>query len=535
MQTPGGSSACGCVCLKPPPPEVMALRPRLRALRHARPPLRTLALAAALGVVMASGQAPFGLWWLTLAALVALVWQLSRSPGSGAAFWTGALAGLGYFAFALQWLIEPFMVQPERHAWMAPFALFLMSAVLALFWALASALAAWVAPGSRLRALVLVPALTGAEMLRGVVFTGFPWALLGHVWIDTPVVQLAAVVGAAGLTGFTLVLAALPFAGRGKPGQWVLALVSAVLLATVWHAGSLRLARPLPAPAHEGQVRLVQPNAPQHLKWRADMAEYFFARHLALTARTPAEGAPAPDLVIWSETAVPFLLEYPGAGLLRIADAAAGTPLVMGVQRLQDEHYYNSLALIGPDAVPQQVYDKHHLVPFGEYVPFADALLGPGYAGFASRQLSGYSRGPGPQLMDFGPLGRALPLICYEAVFPRHLRGTERPDWILQATNDAWFGRLTGPYQHLAQARLRAVEQGLPLVRSANTGISAVIGPRGEVLAALPLDVADALDAPLPAALPATPYARSGDAPWWLAVLAMLLAAALRRRGAIVH
>jgi apolipoprotein N-acyltransferase len=233
--------------------------------------------------------------------------------------------------------------------------------------------------------------------------------------------------------------------------------------------------------------------------------------------------------VIWPETAVPYLLdrnpEIPGI----LADYGRGATLAVGVQRLDGTRAFNSMAVIAPDAEVTAIYDKHHLVPFGEYIPFGDlAYRLFGISAFAAQMGNGYSPGPGPVILDLGPtIGRVLPLICYEAVFPQGLRNAPgRADWILQITNDAWFGTLTGPYQHLAQAQLRAIEQGLPLVRVANTGVSAVIDAKGRVQASIPLGQSAHLDAALPAALPPTAYARFGELPalLLLAGLASLLA-----------
>jgi len=200
---------------------------------------------------------------------------------------------------------------------------------------------------------------------------------------------------------------------------------------------------------------------------------------------------------------------------------------VLGIQRLEDEAFYNSLALVGQGAEVLQVYDKHHLVPFGEYMPLKPLFRRLNFSGLAARAEGGYSAGPGPQLVDLGAgLGRALPLICYEAVFPQDVNGyAERPDLLLQITNDAWFGEASGPYQHLAQARIRAIEQGLPLLRAANTGVSAVIDGAGRVLVSLPLGEAGHLDALLPPPLRVTPYSRTGDLP--ALALLLLLGAAL--------
>ena len=491
-------------------------------------PGRAEAVAAfGLGLVMATGQAPLGFWPLTLLGLSALILMLARAPSAGAAAWCGLFGGAGYFGLALSWLVEPFLIDVARHGWMAPFAVAFMAFGLALFWAAAAGLGHRMAGGRRWRALALAVTLAAAELARGYVLTGFPWALIGHVWIGTPVAQAAAYVGPSGLTLLTTLAAALPVA-LGPAGLGA----ALVMLAAVWGGGALRLARPDPAD-RPVMLRLVQPDAEQRDKWDPERARLFFDRQLGFTAAPPAPGAPRPDLVIWPETAVPYLLDQnPELGPI-IADAGGGATVALGIQRSEGMRGWNSLAVIAPDGAVTATYDKHHLVPFGEYIPFGDlASEWFGITAFAARDGNAYSAGPGPALIDLGgAAGRVLPLICYEAVFPQDLRGLpDRPGWLLQVTNDAWFGTLTGPYQHLAQARLRAIEQGLPLVRVANTGVSAVIDAKGRVLAEIPLGRAAFLDAALPGALPAPPYARWGEAPALLALAALALAVLSRGR-----
>lgn len=484
---------------------------------------RLVALYAGLGVVVATGQAPLGWWWLAIAALIGLfaALPLSGTPRAfGGRMW---LAGTGYFGAALFWIMEPFFIEPEIHGWMAPFALVLMAAGMALFWALAGLLAAWLVHG-RLRLVALAVLIVVLELLRGWVFTGFPWAMLGHALIGTPVMQLAAITGAGGLSLLVVLVGLLPVLGR----DWVMRGAGAGLavasLAVLWIWGGTQTALP---PDRDATVRLAQPNAPQDQKWREDNMFLFFNRLLDQTAM-PAE--PAPDLILWPETSVPFLLEHAGDALQFIADAAAlqgpDTLVGFGVQRLEDERFYNSLALLNVEAEVTHIYDKHHLVPFGEYIPLAEWLMGTPIGGLAGQALRGYSAGPGADVLDLGPLGLALPLICYESIFPRHLRTETRPDWVLQVTNDAWFGELTGPFQHLAQARLRAVEQGLPVLRVANTGVSAFIDARGGIIAELGLGETGFVDNAIPGALPPTFYARYGDWPI-IAVLALLLGGAV--------
>lgn len=466
---------------------------------------------------MALGQAPLEAWYLSLPALAGLLALVARQPGVRRAALVGWFGGAGHFGLALSWIVEPFFIDMARDGWMAPFAPVLMAFGLGLFWAAAGALAGW----SRWPVAAMVVGLGTAELARGYVLTGFPWALIGHVWIGSPVAQAAAWVGPSGLTLLTLGLAAGLLRWRSAP-------VALLALAAVWGLGLWQLRQPDPA-ATGVTVRLVQPNAGQAAKWDPDKARMFLDRLMAYSAAKPAV-----DLVIWPETALPYLLEQ-NPGLAEAIGAAAGVPVVVGLQRVEGPRAWNGLKVLGPDGGVLAAYDKHHLVPFGEYLPFGDALFDwLGISAFASQAGQGYSAGPGPQVLDLGPkLGRVLPLICYEAVFPQDLRGAGRADWLLQITNDAWFGTLTGPFQHAAQARLRAIEQGLPLVRVANTGITALFDARGRVVAALPFRTPAYLDVALPGPLPPTIYATWGEVPV-LVMLAGLGAGLIRRRGRVV-
>jgi apolipoprotein N-acyltransferase len=480
-----------------------------------RPGCPALGAAFGLGAVAATGQAPWGMWFLALPAFAAFFHLVMRT---GAGSWMGLFFGIGYFGLALSWIVEPFLVEPEVYGWMAPFALVLIAFGLGLFWAVAAGL------GQKGGPLGLAAAFTGAEMLRGVVLTGFPWALPGHIWVGTPVDQSAALIGANGLTLITLLAAALPVTA---PRLGTAA--AALLFGAATAFGLWRLDRPLTAAADAPVVRIVQPNAAQHLKWDPDEAQRFFDRSLALT-----RGELPADIAIWPETAMPYLLDRAPNALKSVGAAGGGALVILGAQRTDGGYLgWNSLAVIAPDGSILDTYDKHHLVPFGEYLPLGDLAYELfGLRAFAAQTGNSYSAGPGPMRIDIGPrFGSFAPLICYEAVFPGILnRVPGRSDWIVQITNDAWFGTLTGPYQHLAQARLRAIEQGLPLARAANTGISAMIDARGRVVDALPLGVAGTLDLPLPPPLPPTPYHRWGEWPVLLLLAALALAALMRKR-----
>ncbi|MCV2882189.1 apolipoprotein N-acyltransferase [Actibacterium sp. XHP0104] len=504
----------------------MTTRPAARLIGEGRAGWGAMLAALVSGGVAALGQAPFDLWFLTpagLACLIALVlpaqglWRVARL------MWLG---GAGYFAVALVWIVQPFLVDAGRHGWMAPFALILLAGGLALFWGAAGYGAARLggSRGGRAVALVLLLALGG--LLRSYLFTGFPWALPGHAWIATPALQLAAFIGPHGLNLLVWALAALLALGLRQ------AVGAAVLLALLWGTGAWMQAQPVPARDQPMTVRLIQPNAAQHLKWQRDMVPVFFDRQIALTR---APGDPAPDLIVWPETAIAWSLNSAGPALRQIALASGGAPVILGANRREGDRVFNAAVALDAQGEVTQIYDKYHLVPFGEYMPFGDRLARLGLFGLASGGI-GFSPGPGPQVWDLGGAGKVLPLICYEMIFPNDLRAApRRPDWVLQLTNDAWFGSFSGPYQHLAQARLRAVEQGLPVLRSANTGVSAAITARGQVVASLPLNRQGALDVALPGALPPTFYARTGDLPAAILLLAGLVLVALRghRRGAI--
>lgn len=514
---------------------IARLAGRVAALRG----WRRHALAALLGALAALAMPPFHVVPLLLVALVGLVWLLDgvRRPLRGG-FAAGWWFALGFFSLGQYWIANALLIDAASFGWMVPFAIFGLSAVLALFLGTATALAglAW-RPGHPARVLLLAVLWLGAEWLRQWVATGFPWNMAGTVWTPWPaMLQAASVIGTLGLGGLTVAALAAPAvladAVRGRVKAAVLAVAAlALILPAGW--GVWRLATVDPGDGPGVTVRLVQPNLSQAEKMDGALRDVALMDHIAMSRRAGFEAA---DIVVWPETAVGFPLNLDAQRRAMAAEAAPpGGVLITGAPRLlletadQPLRFWNSLFVLRTDGAILDVYDKAHLVPFGEYVPFGDYLpvqkVTPGRVDF--------SFGEGIRTLRGAGLPPVSPLICYEVIFPgKVVDADDRPAWMVNITNDGWYGISPGPYQHFATARLRAVEEGLPLVRVANTGISAVIDALGRVEARLDLGTRGVVDAPLPAALAPTPFARLGAGPPLIGALLLggVALLAMRRR-----
>ena len=480
---------------------------------------------------MTAGHAPINLPWLLFLSVPVLVWLTAAAPAPRSAAWVGWGAGFGYFVTSLHWIGNSFLVEPERFLWLLPLGVAALPAGLALFWALAF----WIAKrlwlhGPLTGAILLAALLCLAEYARGNVLTGFPWALPGYVWAETPLAQSSAWIGPYGLTFFTLLITALPLIAIQRR-SWLVLGLSVLSFVALWVAGASRIPGETVYAGDAPVLRIVQPNAPQHEKWVPGKREDFYRRALKATSGPPDPQLGPADLVIWPETAVYFLPSFNPDEVTRIAKAANGAPVIFGaldaVKQDGREIWHNSLFVALPDGSLGARYDKHHLVPFGEYLPFEEVLTALGLSQFAIR--GGFTPGPGPGNVSIDGLPSFAPLICYEAIFPDQIVGDERPGWLLQITNDAWFGSFAGPQQHLAQVRFRAIEQGLPLVRAANTGISAVIDPYGLVVVSIPMHNYRAIDAKLPLKIDPTLYSRWGDAPVVFLIVMLLTLFGFRR------
>ena len=486
-------------------------------------------LAAALGAMAAAALPPLHALPLLIPAFTGLVWLIDASRGLRGAFAAGWWFGFGHFVAGLYWIAFALLTDPARFGWMVPFAVFGLSGVLALYPALATLLIGCSRTTGMARVIVLAMAWTVTEWARGHLFTGFPWNLVGTAWTASDaMMQPAAVTGVYGLGLITVVAAAMPatLAGRGSvPAlrRWAPTAAVSAGLVVLGAAGSVRLAGAGTDAVPGVVLRLVQPNVPQKEKWKPELREANLARHLRLSASPPAD---AVTHVVWPEAAVPFLLGSDEVARRVVATAVpAGGVLISGSLRAEGQggtrrRMWNSVYAIAAAGDILATYDKFHLVPFGEYVPFRDILpvdkITPGTVDFSS--------GPGLRTMSIPGLPPMSPLICYEAIFPGRVANDDAA-WLLNVTNDAWFGNSSGPYQHFASARLRAVEEGRPLVRVANTGISAVVDPYGRIQARLALGREGVIDAGLPAPLAdPTLYARLGE---WITVLMLGIAAML--------
>lgn len=501
---------------------------------------RRRAIAFAAGAIGALALPPFDFLPAMMAPMMAAVWLIDgsaivdangRSLGRSmrSAFAVGWWWGFGYFVAGLWWLGAAFLVEADKFAWALPLGVLALPAGLAFFPALGFAIARllWSPGGGRIFALAV--GLFASELLRANVLTGFPWNEIGMALGQNLVLaQFASIAGLHGLTILAIAIFAAPATlADERGGRWFFAPVALGLVALGLLAafGAVRLAAP-DAPTVAGvKLRIMQPNIAQDANFRPQNKDAIMRRYLTLSDRATSPtstGVADVTHLIWPESAFPFLLARDPQALAQIADLLhGGAILITGAARIAERmpgdkraHYFNSIQVVDSHGALLDRYDKQHLVPFGEYLPYSDFFDRFGVTQFIHFP-GGFDAGAGPRILRAPGLPDALPLICYEAVFPQEVGSFFRPDerrpgWMLNVTDDAWFGITPGPHQHFAQARLRAVEQGLPLVRAANTGISAVVDGLGRIVAELPLGVEGVLDSALPAPRPPTFYSRFG-------------------------
>ena len=464
--------------------------------------LQSPVTAICLGCLCAIGQSPIYFWPASLLALLLfLSIFVNWSSENSRVFKNTLFFGFGYFMVTMNWIVEPFLVDVHSHGWLAPLALSATAGVLSVFWAVGAYLGYLVFKS--VSGLALGIGLS--EVARGFFFTGFPWGLLGYIWTDTPVAQMAAYIGVYGLTLTTVFLCGIVLEIARHKGFFTSTLYFLAAISGIWVLGNLRMSEPTYTDVVK-IIRLSQPNATQEQKWHPEYSKTFYNRQLEYILKDPK-----PDLVIWPETALPIPLEMAGPLVQKMADTADGIPVLFGALRFQEGQYFNSIIYLNSHGTAVPIYDKHHLVPFGEYLPFEHFFEKAKIKSFGRLFATGFATGAGPAVVEIKKLGKVFPVICYESVFPQYFVGLkQRPALIMQVTNDAWFGHLSGPQQHLSKAQMRSIETGLPLVRVANTGISGLIDPFGRLLDNLPLDEAGYLDVRVPQAIPVTLFSYLG-------------------------
>jgi apolipoprotein N-acyltransferase len=491
---------------------------------------------------------PIELWPAMFITVPVLVWLVDGAAG---ARWGGIVAaagagwwfGFGYFLAGLYWVGYAFLVDAKTFAWLLPIAVIALPASLAAFPALGLALARAAWTSGPMRILTLAAALTVSEWLRGHVLTGFPWNALGYT-LAGPLAfaQTASVLGLWGLTFIAVAVFASPAVLADDPSEtrraWVVPAAALLVLLAMALYGTVRLAHTPTAFVDGVQLRIMQPDLPQDDKFNYSAKQAVMDRYVALSDRAvgpQASGVRDVTHLIWPESAFPFLLARESDALAQISKLLAPrTVLITGAARAAELgpstnvlHAYNSIYVIDHDGSILSVYDKIHLVPFGEYLPFQSFLESLGLMQL-TKVPGGFDKGDRRRAISMPHAPSFLPVICYEVIFPHDVVPPgERPNWIVNLTNDGWFGISSGPYQHLQQTRIRAIEEGLPVVRAANTGISAVIDPVGRVIKSLPLAVEGVLDSALPQRIVQPPYARFGDMPiaiflagLWIAIIA---------------
>jgi apolipoprotein N-acyltransferase len=509
------------------------------------------AIALAAGAASALAMAPFNAWPVLFVTFPVMVWLIDgagagRLRGVPAAAIAGWWFGLGYFVPGLYWIGYAFLVDAPTFGWMMPFAVLGLPAYLALFtgFGFAVARAVWTKDASRVIALAI--GVTVGEWLRGHVLTGFPWNAFGYALTEPlALAQTASLLGLWGMTFLSVAIFASPAAlidgsSRGRK-PWLAPAMALSLLVAMGVFGAVRLARHPTAMVAQVKLRIMQPNLQQDVKFNYAAKAEVMQKYLTLSDRASgpqSTGVRDASILIWPESAFPFFLTREADAMAQIASLLPqGTVLITGSVRAPElppgtriTRAYNSVYVIDHEGRVLSVYDKLHLVPFGEYLPFQDWMEKLGIVQLTKVQ-GGFIPGQQRRALEIPHAPRALPLICYEAIFPGNVAARDdRPGWIVNLTNDGWFGFSTGPYQHLQQARLRAIEEGLPMVRAANTGISAVIDPVGRIVAQLGLGIEGVLDSSLPAAIAPTIYARTGDVPAAIVIAAAVIFV-IRRRG----
>lgn len=475
---------------------------------------KRLFIASAAGAFASLALAPFDFVAALFVSFPILVWLLDGASQQTAkgffakrrpAFMTGWAFGFGYFTAGLWWLGNTVLVSPQGHLWMLPFAIFGLPAILAIFFGLATSLARQLWSDDLSRIFALSASFGLFEFLRSFVLTGFPWNIIGYAAMPIPLaMQFVEIVGIYGMSILTVFVASTPALLTTKKGLKPGVLLSLLIVATQLVYGAYMLLSHHQA-FSDKIVRLVQPSIDQSDKWNHDRRDKIFQTHLSLTSAPTKDNTPAPNIILWPETSVPYILTRTPPALDQIAQTLETKQILLaGAVKLENavagqrDQYFNSVYALDSEGEILGSADKMHLVPFGEYLPFEDWARSIGLAPLAE-SFGGYSASHQIRTIDLPDGTKILPLICYEIIFPKYANRPElNADFIVNVTNDAWYGDTPGPYQHLRQSQIRAIETGLPVIRAGNNGISAITDNRGRILSGMAINYIGFLDYDIP-------------------------------------
>ncbi len=475
-------------------------------------------VAFIVGALMALAMPPIGAFYILLICVPTFILLTNSCETKRSSFLTGWAFGAGYFICSLYWVSMALFVDIASFWWVLPLSLIIAPTILGLYYGLIPLLA-WRYKANKLSYIIItITAWSAIEYIRGFAFTGFPWNLAGYTWhFSLPIMQINAYIGIYGLTFLTLLWASTPIIQNKRVRNL---LIMSFVIASI--TGLLRL-HMNPTETSEQNVRIVQANIAQNMKWDKDTILKNFKQHLDLTSLPSTD---AIDFTVWPETSIVTNNYNAQERFDLIAKALPNNSIgVIGAlntkYKYKEAEFFNSITFINKQGAMIGNYSKHHLVPFGEYIPYRE------YLGFIKplattlSMIGDFTRGTGVSTINLNGKPNPSPLVCYEGIFPRNvaLQGDDRPDWLVNSTNDGWYGNTSGPYQHLEITRVRAIEEGLPLVRAANTGISAVVDPMGRIIAHKELGDKGVVDSMLPKPVSPTLYSQYGNVAFLILLL----------------
>lgn len=494
-------------------------------------------LAFLLGGVAVQALPPFYHWYVLFISFSGLLWLITTAQDKKQTFALGYWFGFAYFAFGLFWVNNALLVNPEKTGWLIPVTFMASGAFFGVFFGIPTLLTC-LAKTKLAKYFALAAWIVVFEWIRSWILTGFPWNLIGtSLSFNLNLIQLSSVIGTYGLSLLVILATSAPALYKNPLTLKHIIIplsVPVTIICLLYYYGTYRIADLTDVETSSVKIRLVQPNIPQSIKWSEDLREKHFQKYLNLSSSQPTDDI---SMIIWSETASPYPLDLDKNAASRASKILKENAyLTTGVIRYQNDYYggwkpYNSSLIINHNGNIEDFYDKSHLVPFGEYIPLRQWL--PDIIRPVTNIISNLEAGTGPKIIKLGSLPPFSIQICYEIIFPHQIiNPAEKPEWLINLTNDGWYGISSGPYQHLVSTQMRAIEEGLTIVRSTGSGISAVINRYGKIIDDLGLNKEGLLDVSLPQKLTTpTIYNSFGNSiPLFLCSICLLISAILTLR-----